>query len=337
MAGVIYLLISLFLPSSRRLIFGVDKGSGKVRIVRGYVTFLPPFQFYRLTFDKREGAAQRDGLVHILSREKVPVTISYRLRFTVSGDHIDDARTLVRDGWNAWIRTRVGEAVSAVTQQVPIEELVSPTSQFSMRRGVLREVVARHLARSGLSVTAFEIARIEPDRNALLAYKRAELRRSARGVAGRVAIFAIDGADWELLSELANDGRIPNLAALAKNGVTANLQSIQPTVSPLLWTTMATGLPPDRHGVIDFLDRARNRPVDATARRAPAVWEIAEAFGRGSAVVNWWTQWPPFPLDPTGRTTTMFDTPVVEAPQAIHPPDYASRITRLIVPPQTVG
>lgn len=337
MGGVVYVLISLFLPSSRRLIFGVDKGSGKVRMVRGYVTFLPPFQFYRLSFDKRDGAAQRDGLVHILSREKVPVTISYRLRFTVAGDRIDDARTLVRDGWSAWIRTRVGEAVSAVTQQVPIEELVSPTSQFSMRRGVLREVVARHLARSGLSVTAFEIARIEPDRHALLAYKRAELRRNARGVAGRVAVFAIDGADWELLSELAADGRIPNLAALTKNGVTANLQTIQPTVSPLLWTTLSTGLPPDRHGVIDFLDRTRNRAVDATSRRAPAVWEIAEAFGRGATVVNWWTEWPPFPTDPSGHTSTLFDTPVVQAQQAIHPPQHANRVARLVVPPHTVG
>ena len=41
---------------------------------------------------------------------------------------------------------------------------------------------------------------MEPDRRALLEYKRQELRRNARGVAGRVAIFALDGADWELIS-----------------------------------------------------------------------------------------------------------------------------------------
>jgi predicted AlkP superfamily phosphohydrolase/phosphomutase/Tfp pilus assembly protein PilF len=337
MAGIVYLLISLFLPSSRRLILGVDKSTGKVRLVRGYVTFLPPFQFYRLSFDRREGAAQRDGLVQILSREKVPVTVSYRLRFNVAGDKIEDARTLVRDGWNAWIRSRIGEAISAVTQQVPIEELLSPTSQFSAQRGALRNVVARHLAQSGLQVSAFEIARMEPDRNALLAYKRAEVRRNARGVAGRVAIFAIDGADWELLSELSDDGRIPNIAALAKNGVTANLQSIQPTVSPLVWATAATGVAPDRHGVIDFLDRAQSRPVDATARRSPAIWEIAEAFGRHSTVVNWWTTWPPLPAHADEPTTTLYDTPVVPTPQAIYPARHANRVARLIVPAQTVG
>jgi Tfp pilus assembly protein PilF len=331
MAAVIYVIISLYLPSSRRLIFGVDKRTGKVRLVRNTVTFLPPHQFYRLPFDKREGAAQHDGLVRILTKERVPVTISYRLRFTLPGERIPDARTLVREGWSAWIRTRVGEAVSAVTQKESLEELVSPTSQFSQRRNELRDVVARHLTQNGLQVTAFAISRIEPDRRVLLDYKRAELRRSARGVAGRVAVFAIDGADWELLSELSNDGRIPNIRALAQGGTTANLQTIQPTVSPLVWTTAATGLPPDRHGVIDFLDRARNLPVDANTRRTPAVWDIAEAFGRHAQVVNWWTAWPPLP----GSAVT-YDTPVEASPGAISPSDLRPRAAQLDVPLTTV-
>ena len=331
MAAVIYLVISLYLPSSRRLIFGVDKSTGKVRLVRNHVTFLPPHQFYRLPFDKREGAAQHDGLVRIRSKEGVPVTISYRLRFILPGEQIPDARTLVREGWSAWIRERVGEAVSAVTQQVSLEELVSPTSQFSRRRDVMRDVVARHLTRSGLQVTAFAISRIEPDRNALLEYKRAELRRSARGVAGRVAVFAIDGADWELITELANDDRIPNIRALAQRGTTASLQTIQPTVSPLVWTTAATGLPPDRHGVIDFIDRQGNRPVDSHTRRSPAVWDIAEAFGRHAQVVNWWTAWPPLP----GSAVT-FDTPVEATPGAIAPGELKQRVQQLEVPLSTV-
>ncbi|MBV8517289.1 MAG: alkaline phosphatase family protein [Acidobacteria bacterium] len=331
MAAVIYVIISLFLPSSRRLIFGVDKHSGKVRLVTNHVTFLPPHQFYRLSFDKRDGAAQRDDLVRIYSKEHVPVTISYRLRFSIPGEKIPDARTLVRDGWSAWIRMRVGEAVSAVTQQVPIEELVSPTSQFATRRDVLRRVVAGHLARSGLQVTAFEIARIEPDRRALLDAKRAELRRGARGVAGRVAVFAIDGADWELLSELSDDGRIPNIQALARGGVTGTTQTIQPTVSPLVWTTVATGLTPDRHGVIDFMDAARKRPVDATTRRAPAVWDIVEAFGRRAEVVNWWTDWPPLP-----DSAVTYDAPVELLRSAVYPRELLPRVGQLDVTPDSI-
>lgn len=331
MAAVMYIVVSLFLPSSRRLIFGVDKNTGAVRLVKNHVTFLPPHQFYRLSFERRQGSAQRDGFVRILSKERVPVTISYRLRFNLPGERFPDAQRLVRDGWSAWMRARVSEAVQAVAQQVPIEELLSPTSQFAARRDVLRQVVARHLARSGLQVTAFEIARIEPDRRALLEYKRQELRRGARGVAGRVAIFAIDGADWELISELSNDGRLPNIRAMAQGGTTASMQTIQPTVSPLVWTTMATGLPPDRHGVIDFVDRTRRTPVDSSTRRAPALWDIAEAFGRRAVTVNWWTDWPPRP-----DSAITYDTPVTLHENAIHPQQLAQRVSQLDVPAQTI-
>jgi predicted AlkP superfamily phosphohydrolase/phosphomutase/Tfp pilus assembly protein PilF len=332
MAAVMYLLVSLFLPTSRRLIFGVDKDSGKVRLVQSRVTFLPPHQFYRLEFERRQGVAQNDGFVRILSKERVPVTIGYRLRFSIPGERLPDARRLVRQGWSAWIRARVAEAVSAVTQQFPVEEMLSPTSQFAARRDVLRQVVARHLARSGLQVTGFDIVRLEPDREALLEYKRAQLRREARGVAGRVAIFAIDGADWELISELSNDGRIPNIRAIAQGGTTASLQTIQPTVSPLVWTTAVTGLSPDRHGVIDFYDRASKKPVDASTRRSPALWEIADVFGRKAVTVNWWTAWPP-----RGGEGVTFDTPVTLEPSAISPSQLAQRVEQLDVPASTIG
>lgn len=331
-AAVLYGLVSLFLPSSRQLILGVDKRSGKVRMVRNNVTFLPPHQFYRLQFEKREGFAQRDGLINIISKDGVPVTISYRLRFGVAGQQLPDARTLVRAGFSAWIRKRVGEAVSAVTQQVPIEELMSPGSTFNAQRSALRHTVARHLAQSGLQVTAFEIARMEVDREALLRIKRAEVRRGARGVAGRVAIFAIDGADWELLTELLYDDRLPNIEALIKGGTTASVSTIQPTVSPMLWTSVATGLTPDRHGVIDFVERTTGAPVDAYSRRAPALWEISEAFGRPAVVVNWWTAWPP-----TSRGPTIFDAPVEYLDGAIYPPELAGKARSLEIGVDTVN
>jgi predicted AlkP superfamily phosphohydrolase/phosphomutase/Tfp pilus assembly protein PilF len=329
---VTYLLISLYLPSSRWLIFGVDKHTGAVRVVQQTVTFLPPHQFFRLRFERREGAAQRDGIIRITSKEGVPVTVNYRLRFGISGDRLPDAGRMVDEGWNAWIRARVAEAVSAVTQQIPIEELLSPNSQFNSQRDPLRQTVANHLARSGLKVTAFEVARFEVDRDALLRVKRAELRRDARGTPSRVVIFALDGADWELLHELADDGRIPNIKALATGGTTASLQTIQPTVSPMIWTTVATGLTPDRHGVIDFTEHAQKTPVDAFSRRVPAVWDIADAFGRPALVAGWWTSWPP-----TAPNSIFYDVPVVQMSDDVYPPSLAARATSLSVPVDTVG
>src|SRR3954452_8355617 len=333
MGAILYILASLYLPSSRRLIFGVNKKTGEVRVVENHVTFLPPMQFYRLDFERRSGWGQRDGIIRIMSQEQVPVTITYRLRFGIAGNRLPDARTLVAQGWTAWVGARVAEAVDAVTRQVPIEDLLSPNSQFNTaQRNTLRSAVANYLSKSGLKVTAFEIARIDVDKPALLQRKKMDLRREARGVAGRVAIFAIDGADWELLSELADDGNLPNLKALSRGGTTGSTQTIEPTVSPLVWTTVSTGLTPDRHGVLDFIDHSRNLPVQSGARRAPAVWDIAEAFGRHSTVVNWWTAWPP-----TMSSVSVFDAPAELLGDAVAPPSLGPKLQSQIVPVSTVG
>ncbi|HEX9492415.1 MAG TPA: alkaline phosphatase family protein, partial [Thermoanaerobaculia bacterium] len=332
LAVVTYILISLYLPSSRWMIFGIDKRSGRVSTAEQRVTFLPPYRFYRLKFEKREGYAQRDDLIRITSREGVPVTVDYRLRFGLSGDRLPDARRMVEEGWNAWIRARVGEAVAAVASQIPIEDLLSPTSQFNAQRDVLRQTVARHLAQSGLKVTAFEIARIDADRDALLKVKRAELRRDTRSVPTRVALFALDGADWDLLTELSIDGRIPNIKALMQGGTSASLQTIQPTVSSMLWTTVATGVPPDRHGVIDFTDWMHHSPIESYARRAPAVWDIADAFGRQALTVSWWSGWPP-----TSRNSVFYGEPLEIVRGALYPPELKNRVQSLEVPVLTVG
>jgi predicted AlkP superfamily phosphohydrolase/phosphomutase/Tfp pilus assembly protein PilF len=332
LAVLFYLAASMFMPSSRRLIFGVDKYTGQVRVVDRFVTFLPPHRYYRLSFERRNGWAQRDGFIRISSQEKIPVSVNYRLRFGIAGDRLPDARTLVREGWSGWIARRVTEAVDAVTQHVSIEELLAPTSRFNTERDPLRRTVAAYLARSGLKVTAFEIARIEADREALLRAKRAELRREARGVAGRVAIFAIDGADWELLSELADDGVLPNLKALSRGGTTGSMETIQPMVSPMVWTSVATGLPPDRHGVIDYVDRTTHAPADAHMRRSPALWDVSEAFGRHAMVVNWWTAWPP-----TSPDSFTFDAPVEMLPDAVTPDRAMARVHQVEVPAETVG
>jgi predicted AlkP superfamily phosphohydrolase/phosphomutase/Tfp pilus assembly protein PilF len=332
LAAVTYGIVSLYLPSPRWLIVGVKRRSGDVRMVAQHITFLPPLQYYRMKFERRGGWAQRDGMITIRSQEGVPVTLNFRLRFAIQSRKLADSQRIVDEGFNAWIRRRVSEAVAAVVSKVPIEELLSPTSQFNARRDVLRRAVSDHLARNGLEVKAFEIARIDADREALLRVKRAEMRRDARSVPTRVAIFALDGADWDLLHELASDGRIPNLAALTAGGASTSLQTIQPTVSPMIWTTVATGLTPDRHGVIDFVDHQNRTPVDAFSRRAPAIWDIADAFGRRAVVANWWTAWPPSPH----TTNIVYDTPGELLHNAVFPPALAARADALDVPPNTI-
>jgi predicted AlkP superfamily phosphohydrolase/phosphomutase/Flp pilus assembly protein TadD len=331
-AAVIYLAISLFLPSQRRLTFGIDRQTGQIRLATSGVTFLPPHNYRRVSFVKREGTAVTSGLAQTASQEGIPIRIAYRIRFLVGHAPLPDARRIVIDGWDAWFDDRVAEAVRAFTGTVPVEDLTSPTAQFSRNREALREAVAGHLARSGIEVSAFQIENLSVDREALLQHKRQELRRRARGPVGRVAIFGIDGADWEVIDQFVKAGRMPNLQALIRSGAKARLQSVQPLVSPLVWATLSTGLPPARHGVVDFFEReSPDRPVTSRTRNAPALWEITGAFGRGTVVVDWWTAWPPRREEPV-----VWNGSWGPAGAAVHPPELAEVVRRLVISSATV-
>jgi predicted AlkP superfamily phosphohydrolase/phosphomutase len=64
-----------------------------------------------------------------------------------------------------------------------------------------------------------------------------------------VLFVGLDGADWNLLDAYAREGRMPNLAALVREGRTGVLTTIQPPLSPLIWTTEMTGVNPLDHGI----------------------------------------------------------------------------------------
>jgi len=74
----------------------------------------------------------------------------------------------------------------------------------------------------------------------------------------RTLIIGIDGATWDIIDRLADQGRLPNLKKLAGNGVRARLRSIPPFVSPVLWTTIASGKNSDKHGIEHMLDTQKS-------------------------------------------------------------------------------
>lgn len=116
-----------------------------------------------------------------------------------------------------------------------------------------------------------------------------------------ILLVGLDGADWQLIDPWVAGGKLPNLARLLRSGARAHLRSAAPLLSPLLWTSVATGLEPDRHGIVDFTvydpanrDRA---PVSSRARRAPALWNVLNAYGLRGAWIGWWASWPAEPLE----------------------------------------
>src|SRR6266545_810234 len=122
--------------------------------------------------------------------------------------------------------------------------------------------------------------------------------RTRREAGGRhpVLWLGLDGLDFELLDRLAGEGNMPNWKKLASEGFTARLRSFAPLISPILWTTAATGVSPDIHRVLDFQEvdpkTGRKVPISGNSRAVPAVWNIASAAGRKVGVVGWWATHP---------------------------------------------
>jgi predicted AlkP superfamily phosphohydrolase/phosphomutase len=74
-------------------------------------------------------------------------------------------------------------------------------------------------------------------------------------VTTQVVVLGFDGADPNLLSRWAKQGKLPNLARLAQTGTFRPLGTTNPPESPVAWASFATGLNPGGTGIFDFLRR----------------------------------------------------------------------------------
>ena len=110
-----------------------------------------------------------------------------------------------------------------------------------------------------------------------------------------ILLLAIDGAEWSVVEELWAQGELPHLKALADRGVRSELRTAYNSKSPVVWTTVATGVTPERHGIDDFVisTESGDVPVSSTARRVPAIWNMLSTAGKRVAVFGWWASWPP--------------------------------------------
>ncbi|MGB0951685.1 MAG: alkaline phosphatase family protein [Planctomycetota bacterium] len=71
----------------------------------------------------------------------------------------------------------------------------------------------------------------------------------------RLAIVGIDGATYEIIRPMIEAGELPHIARILKEGVSADLESEKPPMTPPAWTSMFTGLNPGKHGVFHFIRR----------------------------------------------------------------------------------
>jgi type IV pilus biogenesis/stability protein PilW len=119
----------------------------------------------------------------------------------------------------------------------------------------------------------------------------------------RVLLIGVDGAEWSIIQPLIDQGKLPTFKILIEQGVHGNLKTIEPILSPVVWTTIATGKTPDKHGITFFTveDSQTHQPIPITSRNRTAkpIWKILGENGAKSGSVGWWATWPAEPINGT--------------------------------------
>jgi predicted AlkP superfamily phosphohydrolase/phosphomutase len=112
-----------------------------------------------------------------------------------------------------------------------------------------------------------------------------------------ILLVGADGFEWNVVLPLLRQGKLPALASLMRRGSYGTLATIAGAVSPALWTTIATGKTPEKHGIRDFL-KARNPPVFFTSadRRTKAFWNIYTDQRRTVDAIGWFVSFPVEPI-----------------------------------------
>lgn len=165
------------------------------------------------------------------------------------------------------------------------------------------------------------------------------LAKAARPTGMRTVVVGLDGLDWVLLDRLIDEGRCPTFARMKREGAWGEIVSRPPVLSPLIWTTMATGRLPEDHGVLDFVvtDPATGEdiPITNQSRRVHAFWNLLSAVGQSVDLVNWWATYPAEPIEGVMVSERVFYQlfgirPSLDDPANIYPPELIPELLPLV-------
>jgi predicted AlkP superfamily phosphohydrolase/phosphomutase len=94
----------------------------------------------------------------------------------------------------------------------------------------------------------------------------------------KVLLIGWDAADWKVIHPLLDAGKMPNLERFLEQGVMGNIATLQPALSPMLWTSIATGKRPYKHGVHGFSEpdpvTGAIRPVTNLSRKCATTIKV---------------------------------------------------------------
>ncbi|MCH2178577.1 MAG: alkaline phosphatase family protein [Mariniblastus sp.] len=159
----------------------------------------------------------------------------------------------------------------------------------------------------------------------------------------KVLLIGWDAADWKVIHELMDAGKMPTLQRLVDQGTMGNLRTLMPPLSPMLWTSIATGKRPFKHGIYGFTEPTPKKesvqPMTNLSRSSKAIWNLFNQREKKSLVVGWWPSHPAEPIDGV-MVSDMFhkapkkpNDPWPLRANCIHPPEKTKEIGELRVHP----
>jgi predicted AlkP superfamily phosphohydrolase/phosphomutase len=151
----------------------------------------------------------------------------------------------------------------------------------------------------------------------------------------RKAIFlGFDGLDPGITEKLMAEGRLPHFARLRDQGSYRRLRTTFPALSPVAWSTFATGVNPAKHNIFDFLNRdlrsyapelssakvspakGRSRASVEMRRKSEPFWKILGRHAVRSTILRVPVTFPPEAFN--GRQLSAMCTPDLLGTQGTH-------------------
>jgi hypothetical protein len=162
-----------------------------------------------------------------------------------------------------------------------------------------------------------------------------------------ILLYGPDGFEWNLMLPMIKEGKLPNFAALMERGCYGELETLKPTFSPAIWTTIGTGKMPEAHGIPQFahyLSDGTLSPYHSMDRKTKAIWNIVSDYDKTVTCIGWWMTQPVEPvngvmvaqtnttdqLDTRGGRQIWKGTLREDIPQQVHPPERQEEMIEIL-------
>lgn len=255
--------------------------------------------------------------------------------------------------WIAAARFRVPDPrIAGLLAALVVAGLVLLVGRALRGRGGRAATVALGLGLVGLAATVGSGDPADAPRDPGLMDRLADLPAAP----APVLVLALDGVEAEILAEMRAAGEVPHLDTLIRRGAFGAIETLEPTWSPPIWTTLWTGKLPSEHGITYFVSRGTFRfgdhnvvvprllgaqriaalalpgvavPVNQRQRRSTAVWEALGLAGRTSVMANRILSWPALPVRGADLSERLV-RPGDPGPEAAFPPELVDPVRRRV-------